>query len=211
MENLSSKYSTSFLLNIHLFTSSAALIYLFQKYHSYLEKFTCLQVEIEKERELKQVERIGRIRAQQKQRQELQKDHNSSGYHFSIIGHIHSPFPDRRGTPRQPTLVKSSHGRIQFIKQIVQQEHFQELSQFSHLWVIWVFHENTNADGVNKLTAKIRPPRLHGTKVGCLSTRSPHRCNPIGLSVVEIISVGKDYIEIKGIDMMDGTPVIDGG
>ncbi len=58
--------------------------------------------------------------------------------------------------------------------------------------------------------AKIRPPRLHGQKVGCLSTRSPHRPNEIGLSVCEIVSVGPDYLELRAVDMVHGTPILDG-
>ena len=126
----------------------------------------------------------------------------------------------------KPLLVPAAYGRIQFDRRFIQKDHFQELSQFSHIFVIFVFHENTNIDSVIKLedaeglttaqssvtrmpTAKIAPPRLGGKKVGCLSTRSPHRPNPIGLSVCEIVQVGDDYIDIKSIDFVDGTPVLD--
>jgi tRNA-Thr(GGU) m(6)t(6)A37 methyltransferase TsaA len=91
----------------------------------------------------------------------------------------------------------------------VQLEHFSEIREFSHIWVLFVFHENTNADSQGVSVAKIRPPRLYGKKVGCLSTRSPHRPNNIGLSVCSVESVGSDYIELSGIDMVDGTPVLD--
>jgi tRNA (adenine37-N6)-methyltransferase len=160
-------------------------------------------------------DRTGRIRAEKKLREnrkdEIQK---SDGQHMKYIGYIETPFPDRRGTPRQPLLVPSAHGRIKFNKQIIQSDHFQELSQFSHVWITFVFHENTNADGGGRdknatCAAKIAPPRLKGKKVGCLSTRSPHRPNPIGLSVCEIVSIGKDFIEIKSIDFVNGTPVLD--
>ena len=72
-----------------------------------------------------------------------------------------------------------------------------------------MFHANTNTEkGRHALSAKIKPPRLHGQRVGCLTTRSPHRPNNIGLSVCEIASLGKNYIEIVCCDMMEGTPVI---
>ena len=70
-----------------------------------------------------------------------------------------------------------------------------------------MFHENTNTDATS--LAKIKPPRLFGKKVGCLSTRSPHRPNALGLSVCEVISVTNESIELACIDMMDGTPVLD--
>lgn len=76
--------------------------------------------------------------------------------------------------------------------------------------VIWAFHGNTNGDSCTKETpAKVKPPRC-SFRVGCLSTRSPHRPNAIGLSVVQVIGVGADYIDICGLDMVDGTPVFDG-
>jgi tRNA-Thr(GGU) m(6)t(6)A37 methyltransferase TsaA len=139
-----------------------------------------------------------------------------SGYVYLPIGVVQSPFPQRRGTPRQPTLVTAARGRIKFDKRVIQAEHFQELKEFSHIWVLFVFHDNTNDKSsgakdefVKGIPAKIRPPRLHGARVGCLSTRSPHRPNNIGLSVCEVLNVGQDYIEIGGLDMVDGTPVLD--
>lgn len=78
------------------------------------------------------------------------------------------------------------------------------------LKVVWAFHGNTNADSSRRdLPSKVKPPRC-AVRVGCLSTRSPHRPNAIGLSVVQVVGVGKDYIEISGLDMIDGTPVLDG-
>lgn len=78
--------------------------------------------------------------------------------------------------------------------------------------MIFVFNFNTNMDSCDSkhtASARIKPPRLGGNKVGCLSTRSPHRPNPIGLSVCEIVSVDKDFIHIRGVDLVDGTTVLD--
>ena len=164
----------------------------------------CRQL-IARERELRQVERKGRISIQKQKRHDAKVDSIEKGFNFFPIGHIESPFPDRRGTPRQPNLVRAATGRIKFNKKIIQHEHFKELQEFSHIWIIWVFHvrrsptmpciynlrfmvtvqENTNT-GSADIPAKIKPPRLHGAKVGCMSTRSPHRPNPIGLSVSEV-------------------------
>jgi tRNA (Thr-GGU) A37 N-methylase len=81
-----------------------------------------------------------------------------------------------------------------------------------HAQVIWCFHENTNAEAASRASvpAKIRPPRCHGAKVGCLSTRSPHRPNAIGLSVVRVEGVSRAGIDVSCLDMVDGTPVLDG-
>ena len=153
-------------------------------------------------------ERSGRIVAQQKLRNIIAQENSKTGYRIDPIGYIESPYNERRGTPRQPMLVPAAHGRIRFDKKKIQAEHFQEIKEFSHVWVVFMFHENTNTDCTS--VAKIKPPRLFGKKVGCLSTRSPHRPNAIGLSVCEVIEVTADTIELCCIDMMDGTPVLDG-
>jgi len=164
---------------------------------------------LKKEEELKEEERRSRIALQQKNSQIVREISDKDGYSLVPIGYVESPFVDRRGTPRQPTLVTAAKGRIRFNKSIIQFEHFSELELFSHLWVIFIFNFNTNIEKSVHSPAKIKPPRLNGSKVGCLSTRSPHRPNPIGLSVVEIVEVGKDYIDIKSIDLVDGTVVVD--
>ena len=100
-------------------------------------------------------------------------------------------------------VVTSSRGRI---RMNIHFDYFKELAQFSHIWVLFIFHENTNDSTSHH--AKVMPPRL-GQRVGCLSTRSPHRPNPIGLSVCHIDRVNEKFIEISQLDMVHGTPVID--
>jgi tRNA-Thr(GGU) m(6)t(6)A37 methyltransferase TsaA len=199
-----------------LFIQSCAIFILFHKLRQ-------TERELDEAITMRNAERNGRINIQKQTREEKKVSQFQNGYRYQPIGTVESPFPERRGTPRQPILVTAGRGRIKFDKRIIQAEHFQELKEFSHIWVIFVFHDNTNDKSVNNgpgddakegkaaktIAAKIRPPRLHGTRVGCLSTRSPHRPNNIGLSVCEIVSVGADYIEIGGLDMVDGTPVLD--
>ena len=182
--------------------------------------------EVKKLHKLRQVERKGRVTSQQKSRDVIQSISIENGYKYLPIGHIESPFPDRRGTPRQPLLVTAAKGKIRFNKKLIQLDHYKELNEFSHIWVIFVFHCNTNIDSLSysssmsqsnnqinqkshTLQAKVKPPRLKGMKVGCLTTRTPHRPNNIGLSLCKIVSIGNDYIEICGIDMVHGTPVLD--
>lgn len=166
--------------------------------------------ELQKEKDLREKERLGRISVQKRTRDRLTNENLKLGYQYRPIGFVESPFPDRRGTPRQPVLVPAAMGKIRFDKTIIQHEHFREIIQFSHIWVVFVFHENTNGDTeLNQVPARIKPPRLGGQKVGCLTTRSPHRPNAIGLSVCEVVEVGSDFIRVSGIDMVDGTPVLD--
>lgn len=170
---------------------------------------SALEEQVKKQTDLRAVERSGRIALQRQERENVLKEQQKEGYNYVPIGRVETPFPDRRGTPRQPILVPAAVGRIRFDKHLIQFEHYEELKLFSHVWIVFVFHNNTNTEKLSKVS-KIKPPRLHGAKVGCLSTRSPHRPNNIGLSVCEIVSVTKDYIDISGVDLVDGTPILDG-
>jgi len=185
------------------------ICYLLYRSYTKEQHLRTIEQELDKQTKLRANERIGRISAQQANREANSKLSEEKGFHYHPIGHIESPFPDRRGTPRQPSLVPGARGKIRFDKKLIQNEHFKELAQFSHVWVVFVFHNNTNTEKHNQI-AKIKPPRLHGAKVGCLSTRSPHRPNNIGLSVCEVVGTGEDYIELRCVDMVHGTPVLDG-
>ena len=166
-------------------------------YRSAIFQIDRLQVELEKEKLEREKERLGRISVQKRARDHVVQENILQGFTFRPIGTICSP----------------ARGKIMFDRTIIQHAHFKELKDFSHVWVIFVFHENTNVDKQHGLggvpPALIKPPRLGGKKVGCLSTRSPHRPNPIGLSVFEVLEVGVDSITVSGIDLCDGTPVLD--
>lgn len=117
-----------------------------------------------------------------------------------------------RVTP--PNIIR---GRIK-LEPGVCRTSLDQLDTFTHLWVIFLFDQNTNwTDALCSdsqrftYTAKIAPPRLFGKRVGVFSTRSPHRPNPIGLSVVAIDSVDEKegVIHVSGVDLTDGTPILD--
>lgn len=132
-------------------------------------------------------------------------------FEFESIATIRSPFKDKYGVPRQPGLTQHALGQIIFKNDPDLRTALKTLEQFSHLWVLFVFHQH----GGKKWKPSIRPPRLGGrTKVGVLASRSPHRPNPIGMSVLEIRNIDFDYvegpmIEVAGLDIIDGTPVLD--
>ncbi|XP_031233179.1 tRNA (adenine(37)-N6)-methyltransferase isoform X3 [Mastomys coucha] len=79
------------------------------------------------------------------------------------------------------------------------------LEQFSHVWILFVFHKN----GHLNFKAKVKPPRLNGAKTGVFSTRSPHRPNAIGLTLAKLEKVEGGAVYLSGIDMIHGTPVLD--
>ncbi|KAG7385219.1 hypothetical protein PHYBOEH_009111 [Phytophthora boehmeriae] len=170
-----------------------------------------LEQEIERQKQLRAQERAGRTTAEREAREALQRRQETSGYSMEAVAHVQSCFADRRGTPRQGGLVEAARARITF-KTSIPPASLECLEQFSHLWVLFVFHENTNmAKSTAKSTfpAKIAPPRLGGKKVGLFSTRTPHRPNSIGLSVVKIEAIRDRCIEISGHDLVNGTPVLD--
>ncbi|MBO9667194.1 MAG: tRNA (N6-threonylcarbamoyladenosine(37)-N6)-methyltransferase TrmO [Bdellovibrio sp.] len=121
------------------------------------------------------------------------------------IGFIESCFRDKFGTPRQPGLVKNAWARLKIRADLQPEEALQGLEGFSHVWLIWVFHQNK----VARYHAKVHPPRMGGKSIGLFATRTPHRPNPIGLSLVEIVKVEKDGIIVSGADLVDGTPILD--
>lgn len=121
------------------------------------------------------------------------------------IGYLESCFKDKFGTPRQPGLVKKAWAQLKIRADLQPEESLQGLEGFSHVWLLWVFHQNK----VARFHAKVHPPRLGGKSMGLFATRSPHRPNPVGLSLVELIRVEKDGIVVAGADLVDGTPILD--
>lgn len=123
------------------------------------------------------------------------------------IGYLESCFSAKNGTPRQPSICSYSRARLRIRKNIFNNpEHsLMGLEQFSHVWILFVFHKN----GHLSCKAKVQPPRLNGAKTGVFSTRSPHRPNAIGLTLAKLEKVEGGAIYLSGIDMIHGTPVLD--
>ncbi len=123
------------------------------------------------------------------------------------IGYIKTPFKQKFGTPRQSGLVPSARGELILDNERVPPGSLDGLEDFSHLWLLFHFHENTN----ETVSGKVKPPRLGGEKMGLFATRSPHRPNPVGLSVVKIEKVDQKNLklELSGVDLIDDTPIFD--
>lgn len=123
------------------------------------------------------------------------------------IGYINSCFAFKNGTPRQPTVCGPSRATLQIQHSVfTNPDHpLIGLEQYSHVWIIFLFHKN----GHLNYKAKVRPPRLNGQRVGVYSTRSPHRPNALGLTLAKLEHVEGDTLHLSGIDMISGTPVLD--
>lgn len=124
---------------------------------------------------------------------------------FEPIGTIETCFKERFGTPRQPSLVPSSWGILRLRPELNLADALEGLEGFSHVWLIFVFHQNTNKG----IKTKIHPPRMEGAKTGLFATRTPHRPNPIGLSAVKLERIEGNLVYLSGVDLLDGTPVLD--
>lgn len=124
---------------------------------------------------------------------------------MQYIGFVRSCYPDKFGTPRQPGLVPESKAFLEIKSEFQPEISLQGLEGYSHVWLIFVFHENK----IDRYHAKVHPPRLGGETMGLFATRTPHRPNPIGLSLLEIESVTHKGVWVRGVDVIDGTPILD--
>lgn len=130
---------------------------------------------------------------------------SSNEYKLKPIGFLKSCYPDKFGVPRQSGLVKKAYSELQIISEFQPEISLQGLEGYSHLWLQFIFHLNTST----RFHAKVHPPRLEGESVGVFSTRSPHRPNPLGLSLVELVEIKQDTLILAGADLVDGTPILD--
>ena len=132
---------------------------------------------------------------------------------FPIIGYMQSPYQEKFGIPRQPNLVEIE-SYIEMIAPYNDLLAFGGIDEFSHLWLVWQFHDNKNQHEHTKFRAQVRPPRLGGNKkIGIFATRSMYRPSPIGLSVVKFKAITKNghslRLYVTGSDLLNGTPILD--
>lgn len=167
---------------------------------------------VREERILRLEERRGRTRAEVSLRN-LKKQALSppEGLVVRRIGVVRSPFVKRAGTPRQGLVCPSSRGKVVLQRGgNVVAAALDGLDRYSHAWLLFEFHANTD-DPTRRVASKVCPPRGYGERVGWLATRSPHRTNPVGLSLVSIEGVDLEKLEImiSALDLCDGTPIFD--
>ena len=121
---------------------------------------------------------------------------------FVPIGLVHSPFREKVDAPRQAIAAKGVLGSIELDPGNDFEHALEDLEGWDRIWVIFVFDRNEG------WKPKVLPPRSE-KKHGVFATRSPHRPNPIGISVVELVRVEGLTVHIRDVDMLDGTPVLD--
>ena len=115
------------------------------------------------------------------------------------IGFISSPFADKSQMPIQASLSKTI-GQIEVLPEFA--EGLRDIEGFSHIILLYVFHQSSGYE----LSVT---PFLDTQKRGLFATRYPARPNPIGLSVVKLLMRRGNILEIEGVDVLDGTPLLD--
>lgn len=126
---------------------------------------------------------------------------------YRPIGILRSPYSRRIDAPHQSTVVEGTETGEFAVATLELQEWLDEktlkdLSGFAKLWLIFDFHLSEG------WKSTVKPPR-GGPQRGVLATRSPHRPNSIGLSAVELIKIEGRTLHLRGVDLLDGTPVLD--
>jgi tRNA-Thr(GGU) m(6)t(6)A37 methyltransferase TsaA len=123
---------------------------------------------------------------------------------FRPIGIIHSPFKNIEDIDvkkfADPQGFNQILGEMEISREY--EEGLKDTEGFSHLIVIYVFHKTRGYQLQTK-------PILDDKPRGVFSTRSPHRPNPLGLTVVRVIERAGNILKVSGIDMLDGTPILD--
>ena len=127
------------------------------------------------------------------------------------IARIHTDFSTKFGVPRQSGLVEALEAEIIFEPPYRDPAALRGLEGFSHLWLVWVFHQAAG----RPWSPTVRPPRLGGNRrMGVFATRSPFRPNPVGLSAVKLAGIeaagpSGPVLRVRGADLVDGTPILD--
>ncbi|SDU21367.1 tRNA (N6-threonylcarbamoyladenosine(37)-N6)-methyltransferase TrmO [Geopseudomonas guangdongensis] len=122
------------------------------------------------------------------------------------VGILRSCFKEKFAIPRQPQLAPAARGVLELLPPFDDGAAVAGLEQVSHVWLLFLFHQALE----DSPRLKVRPPRLGGNRaLGVFATRATHRPNGIGQSVVKLERVEAGRLHLSGIDLLDGTPVLD--
>jgi tRNA-Thr(GGU) m(6)t(6)A37 methyltransferase TsaA len=116
------------------------------------------------------------------------------------IGYARTPFSDTKEVPKGLGAKHEEEGSLEILPEF--EPGLMDIEGFSHLYILWTFDR---ADGFTLTGTPPSDDRPHGV----FATRSPRRPNPIGLTVVELIARQGPVLRVRGVDMLDGTPILD--
>ena len=117
------------------------------------------------------------------------------------VGYVRSPHTEKAQIPKGPGAKHDAEGVLEVLPEF--ERGLQDIEGFSHLYVIWVFDRAEPGDTL------VATPPTDNRPHGVFATRSPQRPNPLGLSVVELLSREGNRLRVRGVDMLDGTPLLD--
>jgi tRNA-Thr(GGU) m(6)t(6)A37 methyltransferase TsaA len=117
------------------------------------------------------------------------------------IGHIKTPFTKTSDIPKGLGAKHDAEGVLEILPEFA--AGLQDVEGFSHFYVLWMFDRSTDFDLV------ATPPADNGRQHGVFATRSPRRPNPIALTTVELLRRNANQLHVRGVDMLDGTPILD--
>ena len=121
-------------------------------------------------------------------------------FSMQAIGHVSSPYSDAREVPKGLGARHEAEGVLEISPKF--ESGLTDIEGFSHLFVVWVFDRSEGFELVGTPPSDNRP---HGV----FATRSPRRPNPIGLTVVEFLRREGSRLHVRGVDMLDKTPILD--
>lgn len=121
-------------------------------------------------------------------------------FDMNPIGFVRSPYSETSQIPKGCGAKHDAEGVLEILPEF--EEGLLDIEGFSHLFVIWAFHKS---DGFSLFGKPPTDDRPHGV----FATRSPRRPNPLGLSVVELLSREGRRLHVRAVDMLDGTPILD--
>ncbi len=127
-------------------------------------------------------------------------DNQTPGFIIRQIGVINTPHKDPHKTPIQPVFAKGMRGTVTVDPEYA--DGLLDLDGFSHIYLIYYFHRCKDV----KLIVK---PYLDDTDRGLFATRAPCRPNPLGISIVRLLSISGNILHVEDVDILDATPLID--
>jgi tRNA-Thr(GGU) m(6)t(6)A37 methyltransferase TsaA len=124
------------------------------------------------------------------------------GVELRIVGHARTPWRRREDAPHQPSAAADAEASIEV--EPPYRDALADLASFARIWVLFLFHRSRG------FATRVRPPR-GGPRRGVFATRAPNRPSQIGMSCVELVGIDVDtgLVGVRGLDLLDGTPVLD--
>ena len=132
------------------------------------------------------------------------RDRPRGPFSLTPIGWVSSPYQRRFGTPQQASAVDSDREAVlELDGALVPKESLRDLVGIERIWVLSFLHRSGTWGPL------VRPPRGPRVRRGLFATRSPDRPNPLGLSAVQLVRIEGLSLHVRGVDLLDGTPILD--